>query len=259
MLANYHTHTARCQHAAAAGEEEYVRTAIEMGFEILGFADHSPYIFDVPDYVSGMRMKPSELPDYVGVLRQLREKYRNKIDLHIGLEAEYFPDLFPRLLPYLQEQGVEYLILGQHYPCSELEGNVCHAPTEDESLLKEYCHNCMEALNTGLFTYFAHPDVCHFVGADEVYTRYMRPLCREAKGCGIPLEINLLGIRSHRFYPTDRFWEIAAEEGCTAVLGWDAHDPNVFRNMEQVEAGRNYAKNLGLTLLEMPKLRSILK
>ena len=39
-LANYHTHTTRCQHARGT-EEEYVLQAIDTGFEILGFADHS--------------------------------------------------------------------------------------------------------------------------------------------------------------------------------------------------------------------------
>lgn len=44
MLANYHTHTWRCNHAEA-GEEDYVLAAIDQGFRILGFADHTPYFF----------------------------------------------------------------------------------------------------------------------------------------------------------------------------------------------------------------------
>ena len=43
MIANYHTHTWRCRHADGT-EREYVETAIEAGFKILGFSDHTPQL-----------------------------------------------------------------------------------------------------------------------------------------------------------------------------------------------------------------------
>ena len=59
MIANYHTHTPRCGHAIGS-EEEYVRCALEAGFQILGFSDHTPYPFPQGHY-SSFRMKPSAL------------------------------------------------------------------------------------------------------------------------------------------------------------------------------------------------------
>jgi len=51
MIANYHTHTPRCNHAT--GEERaYVEQAIKKGLKILGFSDHTPYIFPETDYYS---------------------------------------------------------------------------------------------------------------------------------------------------------------------------------------------------------------
>ena len=41
MIANYHTHTARCLHAAGA-EREYVERALQGGCRVLGFSDHTP-------------------------------------------------------------------------------------------------------------------------------------------------------------------------------------------------------------------------
>ena len=35
---NYHTHTKRCNHAVGE-DEEYVLSAIENGYKVLGFAD----------------------------------------------------------------------------------------------------------------------------------------------------------------------------------------------------------------------------
>lgn len=44
MIANYHTHTPRCNHAVGS-EEEYVQQALKAGIKILGFSDHTPYLF----------------------------------------------------------------------------------------------------------------------------------------------------------------------------------------------------------------------
>ena len=45
MTVNYHTHTVRCRHASGS-EREYIETAISRGLTILGFSDHSPYVFE---------------------------------------------------------------------------------------------------------------------------------------------------------------------------------------------------------------------
>ena len=89
ILANYHTHTARCQHAQGA-EEEYIQAALQAGYRILGFSDHTPWDFD-SGYDSYCRMRLYELPDYIQTLQALREKYAGRIRILIGLEAEYFP------------------------------------------------------------------------------------------------------------------------------------------------------------------------
>ena len=44
MIANYHTHTHRCNHAIGR-EEDYVKEALKAGMKILGWADHTPYLF----------------------------------------------------------------------------------------------------------------------------------------------------------------------------------------------------------------------
>ena len=161
MLANYHTHTPRCNHAV--GEEQcYVERAVEGGLKLLGFSDHTPYLFDKPGYYSSFRMRPEELDDYVQTLQKLRTKYADRIELHIGLEAEYYPKLFPRLLDFLRQYPVEYLILGQHALYNEVEGIYPAQPTTDRKLLDQYLGQTLDALDSGVFTYFAHPDLFCF-------------------------------------------------------------------------------------------------
>ena len=61
MIANYHSHTTRCRHAEGT-EREYIERALQGGLKILGFSDHTPYLFP-GDYYSNFRMFPDQLPD----------------------------------------------------------------------------------------------------------------------------------------------------------------------------------------------------
>ena len=86
---NFHSHTVRCQHAVGE-EREYVEEAIKEGFEVIGFSDHSPYLFK-NGYVSRIRMTMSQLEDYVKTIEALKKEYRENITIFLALEMEYFP------------------------------------------------------------------------------------------------------------------------------------------------------------------------
>ena len=85
----------------------------------------------------------------------------------------------------------------------------------------------------------------------------MRRLCQEAKNCGLPLEMNLLGYWTKRNYPDIRFWSLAAEEGCQAVIGWDAHAPDQLYRPDAERTMRKAAKRFGLELLDTVEFRQI--
>ena len=253
MIANYHTHTPRCNHATGA-EREYVEAALAAGLEILGFSDHSPCVFP-GDYRSWHRMGLEELESYVTTVLGLREEFRDRIQIPLGLELEYYPGLMPELLPILRDQPIDYLLLGQHFLGDEMGEPYCGHATADENVLKRYCDQTIGGMQSGLFLYLAHPDLIHFVGDTDIYRGHMRRLCREAKACGLPLEWNLLGQCSGRHYPVMGFWELAAEEGCDVILGWDAHKPDAMSNTAALDHALLCIRKLELNLLDTVPLR----
>ena len=85
----------------------------------------------------------------------------------------------------------------------------------------------------------------------------MKEMCREARACGVPLEINLLGVCENRHYPRNTFWECAAEEGCKAILGCDAHTPEALLDVESEQRGLALAKQAGIEVLSNITLRHI--
>ena len=247
MKTNYHTHTHRCNHAEP-GERRYIEAALKEGFRVFGFADHVPQPYT--DFHSGIRMRPEETADYVSTLSALKEEYRGEIDIHIGFEAEYFPSLFEDLLAMLEPYPYEYLILGQHFLDHEQGGTYMAIGHTSEALLSRYVDQCAEALHTGTFSCFAHPDLCNYTGDETVYRTHMRRLCREAKACGVPLEFNMLGYGTRRSYPTPAFWEEAAVVGNKVILGWDAHAPSWVEQPELETDADAFLKSLGLKRIE---------
>ena len=246
MLANYHTHTARCHHASGS-EREYIEAAIAGGMKILGFSDHAPQFYG-EDYVSGMRMLPEEAEEYVGTLKRLSDEYKDDIKILVGFEAEYFPRLFPKLRALCAELGVDYLIMGQHCLVDEREGRWIGGPNGDEKELAFFVDQVVEGISTGAFTYIAHPDIYNFTGDEEVYRRETVRLCEAAKRLSVPLEVNMLGAKSKRHYPSERFFKIASEVGNDLIVGCDAHTPVFLSDTASQNELLAFAKRFGRVL-----------
>lgn len=248
MIANFHTHTERCHHAHG-DEREYIETAIKNGLKVLGFSDHAPYIFQ-DGYYSGFRMTPDESIEYIEKLSGLREEYKDKIKIYIGYEIEYYSKYFKKTIEMIKNTPCDYIILGQHFIGNEIGCRASTAPSDSEEELCEYVDIINSAIDTGLFFYVAHPDVLHFTGDSKIYAREMERLCRHAKEAGMPLEINLLGLRERRFYPTEEFWKIAGEVGNDVILGCDAHRPIDVGDEKNIQEGIDIAKRYGLNIIE---------
>ena len=85
---------------------------------------------------------------------------------------------------------------------------------------------------------------------DEVLVNYCRSL-------DLPLEFNLLGFSRHAeetamgwcSYPCEEFWHIAAETGCKAIIGFDAHHPEHLERIDLVDGAHAFLEGLGIRVL----------
>ena len=253
LFANYHTHTARCHHAAGE-DRQYVEHAIRGGIKVLGFADHCPWVFD-DGHVSHTRMLPSQLDEYFTSLTDLKKEYAKDITIYIGFESEYIPEQMEAQDKLLADYPVDYMILGEHFLEREPFGAYTGFPFTDEAMFRKYIDLCIEGMETGRYRYLAHPDLFNFIGDTAVYDREYRRLCEYLKSKDIPVEINLLGVVEKRHYTSERFLRIAKEVGNTAIIGIDAHTPDRLDNRSMIEACRTMADRCGLKLVDvLPEL-----
>lgn len=257
-MTNYHTHTARCKHAVNT-DEEYVQAAIRAGYRVFGFADHCPWPYQ-GGFVSGIRMDVDQLDEYLESIGRLKEKYAGQITLYAGLECEYFPLYYDWLRDILRTKPIDYVILGNHSDLTD-DGGLYFGEASTPEHIRLYTERTVAGMRTGLFSCLAHPDlvmrgypVFDAACADMAYT-----LCRVAGEMGLPLEYNLMGNEYKRRtdlpwkgigYPDDHFWKIAAEMGCTAVIGLDSHRAgHVLETKEYTDAAA-YLDDLGIKRTE---------
>ncbi|MBQ7604344.1 MAG: histidinol-phosphatase [Clostridia bacterium] len=249
--ANYHTHTPRCGHATGT-EKEMADAALAAGIRILGFADHSPQVLDMEQgNILGMRMKIHEIPGYVEAVRNVADEYSDRLKVLCGFEAEYLPHIFDGLYGICRDFDIDYMIMGQH--CLPYPDGLTYefiAFGHPVHTLRSYVRTVSEGLETGCFSYLAHPDIYHAEGiSDEEYDAEMSDLCETARDLDIPLEINLLGYVTKRHYPSERFFRIAGKVGNTLVVGVDAHQPEMF-NRDYFESTCEFAKSFGLKVTD---------
>ncbi len=249
MKYNYHTHTSRCFHAKGS-DEDYVKAAIEAGFDEIGFADHSPWPFT--DFVSDMRMHENLLKDYCDSIKQLREKYKDKISIKLGLECEYFPKYIPWLRSAIEEHGIDYIILGHHYSEDE-PGCGYNGSIRTPERLYAYKDELIEAMETGMFTYVAHPDLFMrgYPVFDEHCEKISEEIIKKAIETSTPLEYNLLGYATSIAtglpdYPYPDFWEMVAEMKPSVTVGIDAHSPEAYLDHKLFQSGYDNLEALGL-------------
>lgn len=256
MKTNYHTHTYRCGHAKGT-DIEYVEAALKAGFQEIGFSDHAFIIGMEQD--RGMRGPYSEIEEYFSALRKIQNEYASKLTIHVGFEAEYFPEIESYLRNLLESGKADYLIFGNHFQTfatPSFKNYFGFATTPEQ--VRAYGNLAVAGLKSGLFTYFAHPDLfmSSYPQWDETCEKVAEDICKVAKQYNIPLEINQGGIRFKgkipignevRYrYPYRPFWEVAKRIGNTIIIGVDAHAPEDFTH-EANGIARQLVDEWGLT------------
>ncbi|MBQ8003651.1 MAG: histidinol-phosphatase [Oscillospiraceae bacterium] len=95
---NLHTHTVYCD--GKSSPEEIILSAIEGGFDSIGFSGHGYTDFDL-----SYCMKDTD--GYISEIKALREKYSDKLQIYLGIEEDGFS--------LIERERFDYIIGSMHY------------------------------------------------------------------------------------------------------------------------------------------------
>jgi len=107
MLTNYHTHT---RFSDGKGEPEaFVQQAVKLGFDALGFSEHSPLPFD-----NTFALKAPELDEYVSTILSLGKAYTSEIKVFLSMEFDFIPGHSEDFSELKTKCGLDYTIGSVH-------------------------------------------------------------------------------------------------------------------------------------------------
>ena len=130
-------------------------------------------------------------------------------------------------------------------------------------MLDLYEESAIEGMETGLYCCLAHPELFmrSYPQWDHHCTLISRHICRTAARLGIPLEYNI-GYMAYneahglQTYPHPDFWRIAANEGCTAIIGLDAHNNADLENTTYYNRAVQALKDLKIKVTDTLRMNA---
>ncbi len=234
-LCDTHTHTARCGHAGGQ-DEEFIEQAIARGLSAIAVTDHGPfYWLPEAEHDPTLAMAPAELPRYVEAVLALKERFRGRIEVLLGLEADYVAGQEEALAALLARYPFDVVLGSVHW----LDGWWVDAPSslpryrrgqaEVDRIWDEYATALIGAARSGLFDVLSHLDLPKKFGF-----RPSRPFggrqwevveAVAASGCAV--ELSSAGRRKPvgEAYPSPELLADLVAAGVPLVLSSDAHAP----------------------------------
>jgi histidinol-phosphatase (PHP family) len=242
LIADYHIHTAMCGHASGT-IEEMVESAVEKGFSRVGIADHMPLLYaEIPH----LAMPREQLPEYVQQVLEVKERYKDRTKVLLGIEADYHGPTQGERVEMLRAYPFDYVIGSVHILGDWIFDSPVDIARYDEIDLDEfyleYLGEVKDMVRTGIYDIVGHPDLAKKF--DKRPTIDLAPNYRELllamKEAGICYEVNTAGLRwpVGEIYPEPSFVRMAAKLDVPVTLGSDAHSPR--------DVGRDFDKALEL-------------
>ena len=241
MFTTYHTHSHYCDGSMAP--EDYILSAIRKNFPAIGISSHAPVHFETL-----WTMKPGKITQYMETILGLKEKYRGKIQVYVGLETDFYPGA----VAYRNYPGIDYTIgsvhfihhaAGQRYMAldgtpeefQETRDVVFHG--EARELVKKYYQLLTDMLYQQPPSILGHLDIlkknnrgnCFFCENERWYQKAVEGVLDAVTEQQVIVEVNTGGIArgyTSEMYPSDWILACMRERNIPLVLNSDAHHPD---------------------------------
>jgi histidinol-phosphatase (PHP family) len=226
---------------------EYVKAAIDKGFGLLGFSEHSPLQF-----ANSFSFHIENLEKYLNLIKELKITYRDSLSIFSAMEVDFIPGMSTDFDAVRQQFQSDYLIGSVHLvkPDSFEELWFTDGPdyrTYDEGLnnffggdirkaVTTYYRQVNQMIETQRFEIIGHFDKIKMHNRDRFFREdetWYRSLVAETlnfiREKDLIVEINTRGIykkRSNTTYPGLEILKKLKNLGIPVMINSDAHKPD---------------------------------
>ena len=225
VLYETHSHTPLCQHAVGQ-PDEYAAVAEARGLRGIIITCHNP----MPDGFSAhVRMRLDQFDEYVELVAAARATWAERIDVRLGLEADYFAGYETWLERQLSSADFHYVLGSVHPQVAEYRER--YNSDDPLEMQRTYFGLLADAAETGLFDTLAHPDLIkNEMPATWQPAHIMGDICHaldRIAATGTAMELNTSGVnkRVPEMNPFPRMLAEMSRRDIPVVIGADAHEP----------------------------------
>lgn len=213
-----------CNGHATLTVKEAVEYSIEHGYTKLVYTEHSP--MEDNDNI----FRPTR-KDIVNLRKEI-EFYKNKypqLEIEFGYEIEYPTIRREYFTAYKDDPLADFLIFGNHFlgdVWGEYKSVINHTKTKAD--LDLYLEYSKAAIESGLFSLFAHPDLwlANYGRWDQDAIDLTQDLIKLCEKYDMPMGFNANGMHYPRdkfFYPCKPFWNLIGKSKVKVIIESDAH------------------------------------
>jgi histidinol-phosphatase (PHP family) len=234
---DYHVHTRLCNHASGT-MEQYIRCAIEKGLSEFCFLDH----LTLNENGRDQSMGPDDVPLYVYAVRRLQDKYKNKIDIKLGLEVDFTPIHAETALDIINRFSFDMIGGSIHFVEEKnivsSRNNPPGLSPDDTEFFDQYLVLIEMLADYSCFDVICHLDVVKKFGIHPPadFFEKMDAILTKIKYTDLVIEINTSGL-SHpakSVYPDPLILKRCFEKNIPVTFGSDAHRPEqIGRNFDE--------------------------
>jgi len=242
---NYHMHTHHCDGNGVP--RDYAEAALAKGMPRLGFSGHN-----VVPFRTAWTMPPENLPSYLAEVRAAREEYRGRLEIFLGIEADYIPGMTSPVHERITSLGLDFTLGSVHFVGprdGDHEWTVDGPREEMETAIRDgfggsarraverYYELLARMARTAAPDIFAHLDIVKKNNRDGSLFDEQAPWYRQAvlgaleavRESGKVVEINTGGVvrnTSGAYYPSPWILQESHRMKIPVIISADAHQPD---------------------------------
>jgi histidinol-phosphatase (PHP family) len=225
VLYESHSHTPLCKHAIGS-PSEYASAAQKRGLKGLIVTCHNP----MPNgFSAAVRMREDQFDEYVGLVQSARDQWLGRVDVRLGLEADYFEGHESYLESQLASADFHFVLGSVHPQIGEFRDR--YWEDNPENVQRTYFRLLAKSAETGLFDSLAHPDLIKNFTAThwqpDVIGDEIRLALDRIAATGVAMELNTSGVNKtiSEMNPFPAMLVEMNQRGIPVTIGADAHEP----------------------------------